>query len=151
MTALRHPSYALPALLLAATAVWLAGALLARPALVLHLAAALAALALGVFIMLSRKGTALHRTLGRVWVALISLAALSSFWLTGVSEGFSVIHVLSAWTLVSVALAVHFIRKGDVMRHKRFMIGTYLGLAGAGIGALMPGRALYRVFLALLA
>ena len=57
--------------------------------------------------------------------------------------GFSVIHLLSAWTLVSLALAVHFIRRGNVRAHKGFMIGTFLGLAGAGLGALAPGRALY--------
>ena len=121
-------------------------ALLARPALVLHITAAIAALALGVFIMRSRKGTALHRTLGRVWVALMSVAALSSFWLTGLSEGFSMIHLLSAWTLIAMALAVYFIRKGKVKHHKRFMIGAFVGLAGAGIGALAPGRMLYRFF-----
>ena len=32
--------------------------------------------------------------------------------------------------------------------HKGFMIGTFLGLAGAGLGALAPGRALYRLLLA---
>jgi uncharacterized membrane protein len=57
-----------------------------------------------------------------------------------------VIHILSAWTLVAMALAIYFIRKGDVKHHKRFMIGTFLGLAGAGIGALAPGRLLYRFF-----
>jgi uncharacterized membrane protein len=30
----------------------------------------------------------------------MGVAALSSFWLTGLSEGFSVIHLLSVWTLV---------------------------------------------------
>ena len=92
--------------------------------------------------MLRAKGSASHRLLGRVWVALMSLAAVSSFWLTGLSDGFSVIHLLSIWTLVAMALAIYFVRKGNVKSHKRFMVGTYLGLAGAGIGALMPGRTL---------
>src|SRR5262245_30802921 len=70
-----------------------------RPALVLHLSSALAALVLGVLIMARAKGTASHRMLGRTWVALMSIAALSSFWLTGLSDGLSVIHVLSVWTL----------------------------------------------------
>ncbi len=97
--------------------------------------------------MLRAKGSASHRLLGRVWVALMSLAAVSSFWLTGLSDGFSVIHPLSIWTLVAMALAIYFVRKGNVKSHKRFMVGTYLGLAGAGIGALMPGRTLFQVFL----
>jgi uncharacterized membrane protein len=45
------------------------------------------------------------RLLGRVWVALMSLAALSSFWLTGLREGFSVIHLLTVWTMVAMGSA----------------------------------------------
>jgi uncharacterized membrane protein len=131
------------ALLSVAVLAWLAS----RHALVLHLSSAVAALLLGMVIMLRAKGTGSHRTLGRVWVGLMTVAALSSFWLTGLREGFSVIHLLSAWTLVAMALAIHFIRKGQVTRHKRFMVGTFLGLVGAGIGALMPGRMLYPFFL----
>jgi uncharacterized membrane protein len=108
-----------------------------------HLSTALAALALGVVMVLRAKGTPSHRLLGRLWVALMSVAALSSFWLTGLSEGFSVIHLLSVWTLVAMALAIYFIRTGKVKSHKRFMVGTFLGLAGAGTGALMPGRTLF--------
>jgi uncharacterized membrane protein len=107
-----------------------------------HLSSALAALVLGPLMLLRAKGTYSHRLLGRAWVALMSVAALSSFWLTGLREGLSLIHLLSIWTLVAMALAIYFIRKGKVKQHKRFMLGTYLGLVGAGIGALMPGRTL---------
>ena len=140
----RPATYALPGLLGAAAIAWSLSGLLVRPALVLHLSSAVAAFVLGVLIMARAKGTASHRMLGRAWVALMSIAALSSFWLTGLREGLSVIHLLSVWTLVAMALAIYFIRKGDVKHHKRFMIGTFLGLAGAGIGALAPGRLLYR-------
>jgi uncharacterized membrane protein len=147
MTALRRPAvFALPALFLAAAMVWSASGLLVRPALVLHLSSAVAALTLGLVIMLRTKGTESHRMLGRTWVALMSIAAVSSFWLAGLREGFSVIHLLSVWTLVAMALAIHFIRKGNVKRHQGFMIGTYLGLVGAALGALAPGRMLYRFF-----
>jgi uncharacterized membrane protein len=121
------------AVLAAAIVGWLAS----RDALILHLSSAVAALVLGAVIMLRAKGTQ-HRLLGRIWVAVMTLAALSSFWLTGLRDGFSVIHLLSVWTLVAMALAIYFIRKGKVAQHKRFMVGTFLGLAGAGIGALMP-------------
>jgi uncharacterized membrane protein len=134
---------ALPGLVAAAAITWSLSGLLARPALVLHLSSAAAALVLGLLIMARAKGTASHRILGRAWAALMSIAAVSSFWLTGLRDGLSVIHLLSVWTLVAMALAIYFIRKGDVKRHKRFMIGTFLGLAGAGIGALAPGRLLY--------
>jgi uncharacterized membrane protein len=60
--------------------------------------------------------------------------------------GLSWIHGLSVWTLVSLALAVYFIRRGNARAHQGFMIGTFLGLVGAGIGALTPGRLVYRFF-----
>jgi uncharacterized membrane protein len=135
-----------PVLALAGVAAWLASGMLTRPALALHLSTAVGALVLGFVILLRSKGTGSHRLLGRAWVALMSVAALSSFWLTGLGEGFSVIHLLSVWTLVAMALAIYFIRKGRVKHHKRFMVGTFLGLAGAGVGALMPGRTLFLVF-----
>jgi uncharacterized membrane protein len=55
--------------------------------------------------------------------------------------------VLSAWTVISLALAVSFARRGNVRAHKGFMVGTYLGLVGAGLGALAPGRALHALLL----
>jgi uncharacterized membrane protein len=142
----RPAGYALP-ILIALTAIgWTASGLTTRPTLLLHLSSAVAALGLGLLIVLRRKGTESHRALGRVWVALMSVAALSSFWLTGLRDGFSVIHLLSVWTLIAMALAIHFVRKGDVKRHKAFMVGTFLGLVGAGIGAMAPERLLYRFF-----
>jgi len=120
--------------------------ILVREPLALHLSSAVAALALGLVIMARAKGTASHCMLGRTWVALMSIAAVSSFWLTGLRDGFSWIHLLSIWTLISLACAVWFVRRGNVRAHRGFMIGTFLGLAGAGIGALAPGRLLYRFF-----
>jgi uncharacterized membrane protein len=128
LATLKRPAgLALPGLVGAAAIAWSLTGLLARPALVQLLSSAVAALVLGVLIMARAKGTASHRMLGRAWVALMSIAAVSSFWLTGLSDGLSVIHVLSVWTLIAMALAICFIRKGDVKHHKRFMIGTFLG------------------------
>jgi uncharacterized membrane protein len=106
-----------------------------------HLSFALGALLLGVLIMVLRKGTSLHRILGRTWAAAMLAVALSSFWIRS-SGGFSWIHLLSAWTVIALACAVYFIRRGNVKAHRRFMVGTLLGLAGAGLGALAPGRLL---------
>lgn len=116
----------------------------------LHLGAALAALLLGALVLARRKGTRSHKRLGRLWVVFMLVVAFSSFWILELRRGagFSMIHLLSVWTLVSLALALWFIRRGNVRAHKGFMIGTYLGLAGAGLGALAPGRALYLFLLA---
>ncbi len=115
-----------------------------------HLGAALLALVLGAVVLMRRKGTASHKRLGRTWVALMVLVAVSSFWILEIRNGagFSFIHLLSAWTLLALILAVRAIRLGDVRAHKKFMIGTFLGLAGAGLGAFAPGRTLYALFFA---
>ena len=113
----------------------------------LHASAAIAALLLGAGVLRLRKGTRVHKVLGRSWVAVMLAVVLSSFWIT--REGsFSWIHALSVWTLVSLACAIYFIRRGDVRTHKYFMAGTFMGLAGAGLGALAPGRLLHLLLFA---
>jgi len=114
------------------------------PAVLLHLGAVLPALAIGALNLMRRKGTRTHRALGWLWVGLMATAALSSFWIFGLRNGAgpSLIHLLSAWTLVSLACAIFFIRRGNVRAHKAFIVGTFLGLLGAGLGALAPGRLL---------
>ena len=116
----------------------------------IHLTAAVLSLLVGAAVLARKKGTPSHKLLGRAWVGLMLAAALSSFWIFDIRRGAgpSVIHLLSAWTLVSLGLAVYFIRRGNVRAHKGFMVGTFIGLAGAGLGALAPGRFLYQLLLA---
>lgn len=120
------------------------------PIVAVHLGAAAAALALGGLVLARPKGRAPHKALGRTWVAVMAVVAISSFWIRDVRNGAgpSWLHLLSIWTLASLACAIYFIRRGNVRAHKGFMIGTFLGLLGAGAGALAPGRALYRLLLA---
>ena len=101
----------------------------------IHLAAAVLSLLVGAAVLARTKGTPSHKLLGRVWVGLMLAVALSSFWIFDLRKGAgpSVIHLLSAWTLISLGLAVYFIRRG---------------LAGAGLGALAPGRLLAQLLLA---
>jgi uncharacterized membrane protein len=117
----------------------------------LHIALALTALAVGIWVLARRKGTAAHKRYGRLWVALIAGTALTSFFIFELRGGLSWIHLLSAWTLVSLALAVWFIRRRNVRAHAGFMLGTFAGLAVAGGFALARGRGLYRFFEAFLA
>jgi uncharacterized membrane protein len=113
----------------------------------MHALTALTAVAIGLVVLARRKGTASHKLLGRTWVALMVAVAVSSFWIFEIRRGAgpSFIHLLSVWTLISLAAAVWFIRRGNVRAHRGFMIGTFIGLAAAGLGALAPGRALYRL------
>ncbi len=114
-----------------------------NPAILVHLISALLAISLGLAILLMPKGTQPHKTFGRGWVVLMLISATSSFWIKGAGGfmfGFSWIHLLTVWTLISLSLAIYFIRRQKIGLHKAFMIGTFVGLTGAGLGALMPGR-----------
>ena len=108
----------------------------------IHLGAVVPAAVIGVIQLSAQKGTRPHKLLGWIWVLAMLTAAVSSFWVMEIRKGagWSVIHLLSVWVLVTMALAIWHIRRGNVRAHQRFMVGTLLGLAGAGIGALMPGR-----------
>ncbi len=116
-------------------------AVLTLPAAI-HLAAVAPAVAIGVAQLFMPKGTRLHKAMGWAWVLAMLVAALSSFWIMELRKGagLSVIHLLSAWVLFALSAAIWHIRRGNVRAHKGFMVGTLLGLAGAGLGALAPGR-----------
>ena len=53
----------------------------ASPVIQVHALCAVAALLLGAVQLFRKKGDLLHRALGRTWVALIALVALSSFFI----------------------------------------------------------------------
>jgi uncharacterized membrane protein len=110
----------------------------------IHLAAVLPAVVIGLAQLLRSKGSPPHRVLGWAWVVSMAVAAASSFWIFGISNGgrFSVIHALSALVLFNLVCAIWFIRRGNVRAHKYFMVGTFAGLVAAGLGALAPGRLL---------
>ena len=57
------------------------------------------------------------------------------------------IHLTAAALSLLLGALVLARRKGTAS-HKGFMIGTFLGLTGAGLGALAPGRTLYLFFFA---
>lgn len=108
----------------------------------IHLFAVLPAVVIGIAQLAAKKGTRAHKLLGWIWVLSMAVAAISSFWIFGINSGgrFSVIHLLSVFVLFNLACAIWFVRRGNVRAHKKFMVGTMLGLIGAGVGALMPGR-----------
>ena len=121
----------------------------ASPVIQIHLGAALAAVVLGGLMMTSRKGARFHRTAGWVWVSLMGLVAGSSLFITGLNGGkWSLIHLLSGWTLLVLPLAVLAAKRHDVKRHRGMMMGLfYGGLLIAGALAFIPGRIMWNVFL----
>lgn len=116
----------------------------------IHLAAVVPAIAIGVVQLAAPKGTRPHKRLGWMWVLAMLVAAISSFWIMEIRKGagWSAIHLLSLWVLFALTMAIWHVRRGNVRAHQRFMVGTLIGLAAAGAGALLPGRFLAQLFLA---
>jgi uncharacterized membrane protein len=99
-----------------------------------HAAAALAALAFGALVVIARKGTAFHRTMGMAYaVAMVALnvAALMIYRLTGHFGPFHALALLSLAT-IAVGVAVAIRRPPNWLhRHYTMMSFSYLGLLSA--------------------
>ncbi|MBI1365992.1 MAG: DUF2306 domain-containing protein [Alphaproteobacteria bacterium] len=127
----------------------------AAPQIQIHLATALAAFAIGGFILMNAKGTRLHKTLGWVYVALMTVVAGSAIFIHSAARvgmaniaGFTPIHLFVVITAVSLPSAIYHIKRGDVKAHRDAMIGLFVGgLVIAGALTLLPGRLLHTVFL----
>ena len=118
-------------------------------AIQLHAFSAILATLLGAAILWRRKGTWLHRLLGRVWVVLMLVAATSALFINEIRliGPFSPIHLFSLFTYVTLfnglrAIIVH----RDIGRHRAEMQGLYAGaLMLAGAFTLLPGRRMHQV------
>ena len=66
-----------------------------------HLLTIVVAVSLTPVLLLGRRGSPGHRTLGTVWVVSMLATAVSSFFIRQVGHGgFSLIHLLSVFTLI---------------------------------------------------
>jgi uncharacterized membrane protein len=122
----------------------------ASPVIQVHAFAAMAAFALGLVQFAAPKGTLPHRTIGWIWVGLLTVIAISSFWIHEIRlvGPFSPIHLLAIFTLVMLPLAVMHARRHRVSAHRQAMIGIFLGaLVIAGLFTFVPGRIMHAVLL----
>lgn len=120
-------------------------------AIKIHMVAVLIAVLLIIAIWRSRKGSRLHRIVGRIWVGAMVLTALSSFWIQEIDQfmGFSFIHLISIFVLVNCYRGVRFARMGNIAAHKSAMKGmAFGGLGIAGAFTFLPGRLMHQMFLA---
>jgi len=93
-----------------------------------HLATIVVALALTPVILLRRRGDHKHRWLGRIWAASMFLTALLSLNLKLIHPGnWSLIHILSIWTLIQVPLIWWSARTHRVTMHRRTVRGMITG------------------------
>lgn len=109
-----------------------------------HIATIAVALALTPIMLLRPRGDRLHRRLGYVWVAAMAGTALLSFGIRQTHHGgFSVIHLLSVWTLIQVPLIVWTARTHQHARHRGAVRGMVFGaLLIAGFFTFPFGRLL---------
>lgn len=123
--------------------------LLAEPAVTqLHAFAAVAAFALGLVQLAAPKGTLPHRTVGWIWVGLMAIVCVTSFWIHDLRMWgpWSVIHLLSIFTLVMLPFAVIHARRHHIDSHRKAMIGIFAGaLIIAGLFTFVPGRIMHAV------
>ena len=117
----------------------------------IHLATVVPAFIIGTWqIFFSRKGSVGHRTLGTVYLALITVTAIDALFIHTLMPqaplGFSPIHLLIPLTLFGVTVALLAARQHDIRRHRNAMIGVYVGgMLIAGSLTLLPGRILHAV------
>jgi len=112
--------------------------------------AAILAIVLFLIITFVRRGSKIHKLTGRIWIVIIAITAISSFWISEINHlwGFSAIHLLSIFTLVNCYVGVAAIRRGNLHAHRSGMRGIAIGgLLVAGLLSFMPGRVMYNVFI----
>jgi uncharacterized membrane protein len=98
------------------------------PAIWVHLLTIMIALALTPVMLMRRRGDRWHRRLGWVWAGTMLLTAIDSFFVhVSNPTGFSVIHILSVFTLVQVPIIVQSARTHNVVRHRRSVRGMVIG------------------------
>lgn len=113
-----------------------------------HAFPAIAAFAIGLVQLAAPKGTLPHRAMGWIWIVLMSLVAISSFFIHTICTvgPFSIIHLLSIVTLAILPLGVMRARRRDIRGHRRSMQLLFLGaLLVAGVFTFMPGRIMHDV------
>lgn len=109
-----------------------------------HLATVLPALPLGTWLLWRpAKGDTAHRIGGRVWVVLMIVTAIDSFWIRTITGGIGPVHIFSVVTIVQLPRAIWFARSGQIERHLKTMRGVFFGLIAAGLFAMAPGRTLW--------
>lgn len=120
-----------------------------------HAFAAIVAFFLGIIQFAAPKGTLPHKTLGAVWIVLMTAVTVSSVFIRPalypglpVSQWFGPIHIFTVITAVGIFGGVHYlIRGGAILKgHKGPFMGIFIGgLIIAGGFAFLPGRIMHAV------
>lgn len=114
-------------------------------AIQIHIIAALVSLAFGILMFVRPKGDRLHKRAGKIFLVFMLTTAASAIFIRQINNGtFSFVHIFVPITFIAAWEAVHFVRKGNIARHKRAVQGMFFGaLLIPGILSLMPGRLMH--------
>ncbi len=111
-----------------------------------HLATIVPAFFIGTILLFMKKGTPLHKFLGRIYMPLMLVTAIITLFMPAlvgprIGGHFGFIHLFSLLVLYSVPSAYLHARRGNVAKHRSAMVGLYVGgILIAGTFAFMPGR-----------
>lgn len=115
----------------------------------LHLATGVPAFAIGAFQLIRRKGTPIHKFLGRIYMVLMLATAVITLAMPAhvgprFLNHFGFIHAFSLLALINVPTAYLAARLGNIKAHRGAMIGLFVGgILIAGAFAFTPGRMLH--------
>lgn len=116
-----------------------------------HLVTVLPCVVMGAVLFFMKKGTPLHKGMGKVYMILMIITATITLFMPAqvgprFMNHFGFIHSFSFLALYSAPKAYFAIRRGDVKSHQFSMIGLYVGgIVIAGSLTLVPGRFLHEV------
>ena len=116
----------------------------------LHAIIAMIAIILGGIQLSMKKGGAIHKLLGRIWVSIMMFVAISSFFIHEIKlwGAYSPIHLLSLLTIFTLGVGIYYVRVRNIKRHKQTMITLYFfALIVAGFFTLYPGRIMHQILI----
>lgn len=118
----------------------------------MHLATVVPSFIIGTVLLLIKKGTAIHKKAGRIYMILMMITAVITLFMPAhvgpqLLNHFGWIHSFSFLTIYTVPTAYIAVKKGNIKSHKRKMILLYFGaIIIAGGFTFFPGRYLYEIF-----
>lgn len=121
-------------------------------AIQIHVATVVPAFLIGTWlIFFSTKGAPGHRALGKVFIVLMIVTAISAIFIRAVVGptymGFGLIHLFIILTFFGIYNAIRGLQTGNIRRHKSAMLGVYGGaILIAGAFTFVPGRIMYEIF-----
>ena len=102
----------------------------------LHLSAGVIALALGLLVVLSTKGTKRHKTLGYAYTLAMVILNLTSFGIYGLFDGWGAFHYMALFSLATLLAGLIPAwgprqEKSWIVWHNKMMSYSYVGLVMA--------------------